>query len=212
MRNKYHKKLQEILENGKHQLNKKGNIRYLLNEKLELKKGDLLDVFEDHTIARSKLKQELDLFELGVERVQEYNEAGITWWDYCGERLVNSYPKYIGKLPQLIGKINKELRSSKNYVLFLGENGVKTNQQPCISLIQFQINNGKLNITAYLRSSDASLGLPSDIYHLWLISRKINVNLENITLMLANVHIYENNITNTKRLLRGEKVKFKLNV
>ena len=30
--------------------------------------------------------------------------------------------------------------------------------------------------------------------------------------MLANVHIYDNNLTNTKRLLRGEKVKFELNV
>lgn len=172
----------------------------------------MLDVFEDHAIARNKLKQELDLFELGVDRVQEYNEAGITWRDYYGERLINSYPKYIGKLPELIGKINKELRSSKNYVLFLGENGVKTSQQPCISLIQFQINDNKLNITAYLRSSDASLGLPSDIYHLWLMSRKINIELESITLMLANVHIYENNITNTKRLLRGDKVRFELNV
>lgn len=210
--NKHHRVLQEIIEKGKVQQNKKGTIKYLLNQQLSLNKGDLLDVFEDHAIARNKLKNELDLFGLGVDRVKEYNEAGITWWDYCGERLFNSYPKYIGKLPQLIDKINKELRGSKNYVLFLGENEVKTSQQPCISLIQFQINDNELNITAYLRSSDASLGLPSDIYHLWLISRKINVDLENITLMLANVHIYENNVTNTKRLLRGEKVRFKLNV
>lgn len=210
--NKYHLELKKIIENGTHQENKKGANIYLLNEQLILNKGDLLDIFEDHAIARNKLKHELDLFTLGVERVEEYNEVGINWWDYCGKRLVNTYPKYLGKLPDLIDKINQELRSSKNYVLFLGENGTKTSQQPCISLIQFQINSGKLNITAYLRSSDASLGLPSDIYHLWLISRKINVNLETITLMLANVHVYENNITNTKRLLRGDKVRFALNV
>jgi thymidylate synthase len=210
--NKYHLKLKKIIEKGSVQNNKKGSIYYLLNEQLILTKGDLLDVFEDHSIARNKLKNELDLFTLGVERVQEYNEAGINWWDYCGERLVNSYPKYFGKLPELIEKINKELRASKNYVLFLGENAVETNQQPCISLIQFQINDNKLNITAYLRSSDASLGLPSDIYHLWLISRQIKVPLSTITLNLANVHIYENNLTDTKRLLRGDNVRFRLNV
>lgn len=210
--NKYHLKLKKILEKGSCQENKKGANIYLLNEQLTLTKGDLLDVFEDHAIARNKLKQELDLFTLGVDRVQEYNEIGVNWWDYCGERLVNTYPKYLGKLPELIDKINLELKSSKNYVLFLGENGVDTSQQPCISLIQFQINGGKLNITAYLRSLDASLGLPSDIYHLWLISRKIKVPLQSITLMLANVHIYENNVTNTKRLLRGDKVRFELNV
>jgi thymidylate synthase len=210
--NKYHLKLKEILEKGSFQENKKGGIKYLLNEQLKLSKGDLLDVFEDHAIARNKLKSELDLFTLGVERVNEYNEAGINWWDYCGKRLINSYPKYLGKLPELIEKINNELRSSKNYVLFLGENAVETSQQPCISLIQFQINENKLTITAYLRSSDASLGLPSDIYHLWLISRKINVPLNSISLMLGNVHIYDNNLTNTKRLLRGDKVRFSLNV
>lgn len=210
--NKYHKLLSEIVTKGRNQPNKKGNINYLLNQKLELNKGDLLEVFEDHTIARNKLKQELDLFTLGVERVEEYNQAGITWWEYCGERLKNSYPKYFEHLPDLVDKINQELRSSKNYVLFLGENGVETNQQPCVSLIQFQINDGKLSITAYLRSSDASLGLPSDIYHMWLISRKIKLPLDTITLMLANVHVYENNLTNTKRLLRGDNVRFSLNV
>lgn len=210
--NKYHKLLSKIVDKGELQTNGKGANVYLLNQMLELDKGDLLDVFEDHAIARNKLKQELDLFTLGVEVVEEYNQVGVSWWNYCGERLKNTYPKYFEKLPELIDKINNELRSSKNYVLFLGENGVETNQQPCISTIQFQINKGKVSITAYLRSSDASLGLPSDVYHLWLISRKIDVPLNNITLMLANVHVYENNLTNTKKLLRGDEVRFNLNV
>ena len=109
-------------------------------------------------------------------------------------------------------KINKEKRNSKNYVLFLGKNDTESNQQPCLSLIQFQIENGKLVLSAYQRSSDASLGLPADIYHLYLISRQIEIPLKSINLFLANVHIYENNIEPTKRLLSGEKVKFNLNV
>ena len=135
-------------------------------------------------------------------------ETGISWWDYCGPMLVNSYPTYFGQLPSLIAKINKEKRNSKNYVLFLGRNDTETNQQPCLSLIQFQIDNGKLVISAYQRSSDASLGLPADLYHLYLISRQIDLPLKSITLTLGNVHIYENNIDSTKRLLKGEKVSF----
>jgi|GEM_PF-1844153 len=76
----------------------------------------------------------------------------------------------------------------------------------------FQIDNGKLVISAYQRSSDASLGLPADLYHLYLISRQIDLPLKSITLTLGNVHIYENNIDSTKRLLKGEKVSFELNV
>ena len=211
--NKYYQILDKILEQGKPQTNKKGNIRYLLNEQLSLTPADLLDIFESHSIARKKLKNELQLFMQGERQVQKYREIGINWWDYCGSVLVNSYPTYIEKLPPLIAKINREKRNSKNYVLFLGETGAESNQAPCLSLVQFQIDEGELVLSAYQRSSDANLGLPADIYHLYLMSRQIDLPLKNITLNLGNVHIYENNINRTRRLLDGdETVRFELNV
>lgn len=210
--NKYHLILEKILKKGKVQQNKKGSINYLLNEVLELKPSDLLDLFEGHSVARLKLKEELKLFMQGERSIEQYRKAGITWWDYCGNTLVNSYPSYFEDLPKLLKKINSELRNSKNYVLFLGKNDTESNQQPCLSLIQFQIENAKLVISAYQRSSDANLGLPADIYHLYLISRQINVPLKSITLHLANVHIYSTNTKATAKLLAGESVKFELNV
>lgn len=100
------------------QENKKGRICCLLNENLVLTPGDLLDIFEGHGIARRKLKAELVLFMRGEREVERYREAGITWWDYCGRTLVNSYPTYMEKLPGLVARINAEKGSSKNYVLF----------------------------------------------------------------------------------------------
>ena len=205
--------LEKVLQSNKMQTNKKGRIRYLLNEQITLTPADLLDIFESHNIARKKLKNELRLFMDGERNVEKYREAGINWWDYCGSILVNSYPTYFEKLPPLIGKINREKRNSKNYVLYLGETGVESNQAPCLSLIQFQIDDGGLVISAYQRSSDANLGLPADIYHLYLISRQIDIPLKSITLTFGNVHIYESNEENTYRLLSGdETVKFVLNV
>lgn len=162
--NKYHRILAKILSEGKVQENRKGRIRYLLNEQLCMIPADLLDIFEGHGIARKKLKDELRLFMQGERDVEKYQEVGISWWDYCGHTLVNSYPTYFEKLPPLIGKINAEKRNSKNYVLFLGATGVESNQAPCLSLVQFQIENGQLVLSAYQRSSDANLGLPADIY------------------------------------------------
>lgn len=210
--NKYHQILQHILLDGKMQQNKKGAIKYLLNQQLSLTPGDLLDIFEEHNLARKKLRSELDLFTHGERNVEKYREVGISWWDYVGPILVNSYPTYFEKLPPLVAKINKEKRSSKNYVLFLGATDAESNQAPCLSLVQFQIEDGELVLTAYQRSSDASLGLPSDIYHLYLISRQIDLPLKAITLFWGNAHIYENNLLNTERLLAGEEVKFELNV
>ncbi len=211
--NKYYMMLSKVLEHGKTQTNKKGNIRYLLNEQLSLTPADLLDIFESHGIARKKLKNELQLFMQGERNVERYRDVGINWWDYCGSVLVNSYPTYFEKLPPLIEKINREKRNSKNYVLFLGETGAESNQSPCLSLVQFQIDDGELVLSAYQRSSDANLGLPADIYHLYLMTRQIELPLKSITLNLGNVHIYENNLEHTKLLLNGEEnVKFDLNV
>ena len=191
--NKYYQTLKKILEQGKPQTNRKGKIRYLLNEQLSLMPADLLDIFESHSIARKKLKNELQLFMQGERQVEKYREAGIKWWDYCGSVLVNSYPTYFEKLPPLIAKINREKRNSKNYVLFLGETGAESSQAPCLSLVQFQIDEGELVLSAYQRSSDANLGLPADIYHLYLMARQIDLPLKNITLNLGNVHIYDLN-------------------
>lgn len=211
--NKYYQTLDKILQTGKTQTNKKGCIKYLLNERLMLTPADLLDIFECHGIARKKLKEELKLFMQGIRDVERYKEAGITWWDYCGHTLVNSYPTYFEKLPPLIAKINQEKRNSKNYVLFLGETGVESNQAPCLSLVQFQIDEGELVLSAYQRSSDANLGLPADIYHLYLMARQVELPLKSIALNLGNVHIYENNIDQTLELLSGvENIKFELNV
>lgn len=211
--NKYYMILDKILTQGKTQNNKKGNIKYLLNEQLSLVPADLLDIFEGHNIARKKLRQELQLFMKGERMVEKYQEAGISWWDYCGSILVNSYPTYFEKLPPLIEKINREKRNSKNYVLFLGETGAESNQAPCLSLVQFQIDEGELVVSAYQRSSDANLGLPADIYHLYLMTRQIDLRLKSVTLNLGNVHIYENNVEKTFALLSGnENVRFELNV
>lgn len=211
--NKYHQILRRILDSGKRQSNRKGNIVYLINEQLSLTPADLLDIFEGHGIARKKLRSELKLFMSGERSVEKYREAGINWWDYCGSILVNSYPTYFEKLPPLLARINSERRSSKNYVLFLGATDAESNQAPCLSLVQFQIEDSELVITAYQRSSDANLGLPADIYHLYLMARHIDFPLKSITLFLGNVHIYENNLDHTRRLLAGEDaVKFELNV
>lgn len=211
--NKYHAILNSILMNGKHQENKKGGITYLLNQQLHLTPADLLNIFESHSIARKKLRAELALYLKGEINVKKYNEAGINWWNYCGTSLVNSYPTYFEKLPKLVERINREKRNSKNYVLFIGETDVATNQAPCLSLIQFQIDEGELVISAYQRSSDANLGLPSDLYHLYLVSQMVDVPLKSITLNLGNVHIYDTNIEATHRLLNGdENVRFTLNV
>ena len=210
--NKYYRLLEKIISNGKKQTNKKGDITYLINESLKLNENDILRILKEHPIAKKKLSNELELYCSGITSVKEYNEVGITWWDYCYPEMINTYPTYFKKLPALIEKINKEKRSSKNYMLFIGETGVETSQLPCLSLMQFQISEGRLHVTIFQRSADSNLGLPSDIFQAYLISQKIDITLGSITFFIGNAHIYDNNLTKTGQLLKGDKVKFELNV
>mgnify|MGYP003631958852 FL=1 len=210
--NKYYKLLSRILKDGKLQTNKKGDIKYIINEVLNMNTDDIIRILKEHPIAKKKLSRELELYCNGNTLVKDYNAVGIAWWDYCAPNMINTYPTYFKKLPALIKKINKEKRSSKNYMLFIGETGVETSQLPCLSLFQFQISDNELYITVYQRSADSNLGLPSDIYHAYLISEMINIPLANITFFIGNAHIYKNNIKNTKLLLNGNSVKFELNV
>jgi len=209
--NKYYKLLQKILLKGKIQIAKKNNSIALLNEKLSFNEKELIKLFKEHKVAKNKLSDELELYMSGVTEIKNYNEKGINWWDYCSPKLLNSYPTYFKDLPQLINKINT-LKPSKNYILFIGNTIAETNQLPCLSLIQFQIFDNKLNITVYQRSADSNLGLPSDIYQVYLISKLINLKLNNITFFIGNAHIYENNIEETKKMLKNEKFNYNLNV
>ena len=71
-------------------------------------------------------------------------------------------------MPPLVAKINRERRNSKNYVLFLGATDAETNQAPCLSLVQFQIDDGNLVVVygkgVLILSRD--LSTVKDIYRL----------------------------------------------
>ena len=128
--NKYYLLLGKVLAEGKTQQNKKGKIKYLLNEQLTLTPADLLDIFESHGIARKKLKEELSfLCRVSVawnDTVSRHLVVGLLWSD-IGEQL----PDLHGEVASAHQALNKEKRNSKNYVLFLGATDAESNQAPC---------------------------------------------------------------------------------
>ena len=60
-------------------MNKKGKVKYLLNQSLKLRPIDLLDILEGHQVARNKLKNELNLFMKGERNTAAYREIGVSW-------------------------------------------------------------------------------------------------------------------------------------
>lgn len=205
--NRYFDLLRKIMNEGHIEKGKKADLIALYNQKLTMTENEIVDLFMFYKISKEKLESELELYLKGEEEVSKYPE----WWRYIDSKFINSYPQYFYMLPRLIDKINSG-RQSKNYILYLGSTLSDTNQLPCVSLMQFQLYENKLYITVFQRSADANLGLPADLYQVYLISKKINFPLANITFFYGNVHIYWNNLFETENMLDGDLYRFTLNV
>jgi thymidylate synthase len=194
----YENLLQKILTDGEH-IKRKLPLISLYNYNLNLSNDNINELLNDITEQRKKkFRVEFDLFLEGNDSIAVYNYFNISYWNYIGDNFINSYPQYYPKFNKIKNNIKED---SKNFVLYLG-NGEKSNQQPCISCIQFQLHNDKLYLSVLQRSCDANLGLLADIYHLTLFANKINKPIENLNILYGNLHIYENNISETNRYIR----------
>jgi thymidylate synthase len=193
----YENLLNKILNSGTF-IKRDFSLISLYNENLKLEKTDLEELINLISEKRQKkFRTEFNLFLEGHDNVGVYNYFNIPYWNYIGDKFINSYPHYYLNF-NLIQKNIKE--DSKNHVLFLG-NSNYSNQQPCMSAIQFQKHDNKLYISVLQRSCDANLGFLADIYHLNLFAKKLNTEIENINILYGNLHIYENNIDETKRYI-----------
>lgn len=144
----------------------------------------------------------IEIINFNRELLKKLQEAGVRLEDV---QYVELYSEYMYRTSQ---------GEKVSYVVAVLSEKYSVSERTIYALVkQFQIDNGELVLSAYQRSSDANLGLPADIYHLYLMARQIELPLKSITLYLGNVHIYENNIPSTRALLAGdETVRFELNV
>ena len=66
---------------------------------------------------------------------------------------------------------------------------------PCTVALQFLLREGRLHTVATMRSSDAWLGLPYDVYTFSQLANcvagELGVNLGSLTMQLASSHLYE---------------------
>ena len=69
-------------------------------------------------------------------------------------------------------------RAEAGVALAIKQSGIARRNLLAEREVQFQIEDGKVIISAYQRSSDANLGLPCDIYHLYLMAREIDLPLK----------------------------------
>ncbi len=113
-------------------------------------------------------------------------------YDYTyGNRLRDEYDQ-IGKV---IEKFKEEPHDRQNIVTTRVPRDLENENPPCLTIIDFEINDEKLNIYSYWRSWDAHAGLPSNLAGLQLlnehIAKEIGVDSGKMFAFSKNLHLYE---------------------
>ena len=76
---------------------------------------------------------------------------------------------------------------------------------PCTCILQFFVRSDRLEAVTYMRSSDAFIGLPHDIFAFTmiqeLIARSLDVQLGSYVHMIGSLHLYETNVVQARSFL-----------
>jgi thymidylate synthase len=118
-------------------------------------------------------------------------------------------PKVVGQMPYVIKTLSNDQQSRRAVLTIWRENPRPSRDIPCTISMQFMIRKGRLNTTVYMRSSDAWLGLPYDVFNFSMISAVvcillhesgISLSLGALTIHAGSLHLYEKNLVKANKI------------
>lgn len=126
-----------------------------------------------------------------------YGGYGPRLFDWNGINQINNITRLLRNTP-----------NSRKAVIQLFEASdiaASHNDTPCTCTLQFLQRGAKLNMIIYMRSNDAYLGLPHDIFCFTMlqeiIARDLNVDLGTYKHMVGSLHLYDNRKEAAQRFL-----------
>lgn len=149
-----------------------------------------------------------------VETIAPYN-SNIKQFSDNGETFFGAYgPKVVGQLQYVIDKLIADNDTRQAGLTIWRENPQDTKDVPCTVAIFFNIRNSKLNVHVFMRSSDAWLGVPYDVFNFSMLGHLVcaflrhnaGLDIEPGTLYLtaASSHLYEVNWDVARECLTAE--------
>lgn len=140
-----------------------------------------------------------------VDSISPYNK-NIAQFSDNGETFFGAYgPKFVEQLPHVVGSLIEDSSSRQAVMTFWRESPPKTKDVPCTVALAFNVRDGRLNCHVYMRSSDAWLGVPYDVFNFTMIAIQVlalyngakseNVKLGNLFLTAVSAHLYQRNWT-----------------
>ena len=131
-----------------------------------------------------------------IPKYVDESEDKKTIYGAYGPRLFNSQGKYdqIASVISLL-KENPNSRRAVIQILEPVDLAEKHQEIPCTCTLQFLLRHNKLNMVVHLRSNDAFMGLPHDIFCFTmlqeLVAKTLNVELGSYSHSVGSLHLYE---------------------
>lgn len=151
-----------------------------------------------------------------VKLISPYNSRIAAFSD-DGQRFFGAYgPPYRAQLPYVIQKLIEDPDSRQAGLTLWRQNPPATKDVPCTVALFFQLRGGVLNVHVFMRSSDAWLGLPYDLFNFSMLGYHVlgflnqrhkgagtgvNVSPGSLFLTMASSHLYEQHREPAKTIL-----------
>lgn len=148
-----------------------------------------------------------------VSTIEPYNKT-IAQFSDNGETFFGAYgPRITAQLDYVIRKLAEDLTSRQAGLTIWRENPPATKDVPCTVAIFFNVRHSKLAIHVFMRSSDAWLGLPYDIFNFSMLNYLVcgRLRQQNLArdltpgplyLTAASRHLYERNWKKSRQCLQ----------
>jgi thymidylate synthase len=108
-----------------------------------------------------------------VETIAPYNEV-IEQFSDDGIRFFGAYgPKIVAQLPYILAKLVEDPDTRQAGLTIWRENPPPTKDMPCTVSIFFSIRDSRLNCHVFMRSSDAWLGIPYDVFNFSMLAHLV---------------------------------------
>ncbi|TDW31864.1 thymidylate synthase [Rhizobium azibense] len=172
------------------------------------------------SIARSKItsalgemawylsgSDELPFIKHYLERYDEFSDDNATLNGAYGKRIFKIRKRFkvgdkirIGTEWQRIIETLKERPGSRNATIQLFSNSDARRDSldiPCTCSLQFVVRNGSLDLEAHMRSNDALLGLPHDVFSFTMLqeiaARELSYEVGRYFHSVGSLHLYDDN-------------------
>lgn len=139
-----------------------------------------------------------------VKMISHYNK-NIGQFSDDGESFVGAYgPRIVDQLPYAMRTLRDDPSSRQAVILIWQRHLPKTKDVPCTLTMQFLAREGKLHAIVNMRSSDAWLGIPYDVFNfamiLAAIAGDLNYGVGSLTINIGSSHLYERHWDRARKL------------